>query len=112
MAPSSFWEWFGDVEKRAAASPIGKLLTARGFTVAHIGGGCLAWQKGEGDFYVYITSGDAELGDDLPADKIETHPFFCGLYNGDADEISFVNDVAGATAAADWCDKALAEAGQ
>ena len=47
-----------DVQKRAAASSIGKVLIARGFTVAHIGGGGLAWEKNDhaADRYVYLPS--------------------------------------------------------
>jgi|KBSSwiStaDraftv2_1062776.scaffolds.fasta_scaffold3336396_1 hypothetical protein len=103
-----------DVQKRAAASSIGKVLIARGFTVAHIGGGGLAWEKNDhaADRYVYITSGDADIGDDLTADQVETTPLCAGVFNGDADEIAFNNDLIGATAAADWCDRALAGPGR
>jgi hypothetical protein len=34
------------------------------------------------------------------------------VFNGDADEIAFNNDLIGATAAADWCDRALAGPGR
>lgn len=115
-----FFVWLDNVTAEAKASPVGKILTAKGWEVAHTGGGCLAWEKhsADTDYYAWITAGDNDLGHDIV--DPEKGSFTLGLYGcvgqhaggGYGFEGGWVNppeNVEGLTAALAWCDKALAE---
>lgn len=103
---SIFLTWFDATCDKAKASPVGKILTARGFDIAHTGGRCLAWEKRTPSHYCRITAHGADLGDEAadPAAVL----FEVGLYAVNGTWLT-ENDliVRGAEAAADWCDKAL-----
>ncbi len=61
---SIFLTWFDATCDKAKASPVGKILTARGFDIAHTGGRCLAWEKRTPSHYCRITAHGADLGDE------------------------------------------------
>jgi hypothetical protein len=94
-----FWGWFDKVTEAAKASPVGKILTAQGWDVAHTGGGCLAWEKNTDKAYVYITFGNEELGEHV-ADP-ETETWAVGVYSVDINQnrFSMAQDIVGVTAA-------------
>jgi hypothetical protein len=106
-----WFTWFDSVCDQAKASPVGKILTAHGFTIQHTGGGCLAWEKCTDTHYAWITGEDGASLEDDAADPA-TVTFLCGLYDedGECDE-EMQPTVVGAEAAADWCDRALTEIG-
>jgi hypothetical protein len=101
---SNFLTWLDAWRDKAEASAVGRILTARGFDIAHTGGRSLVWEKTTPTHCCRITV--RGLGDEA-ADPT-TVVFDVGLY--DADGIWLTeNDltVRGAEAAADWCHKAL-----
>lgn len=78
---NNFFAWFDATESAALQSPIGAALTPLGFTVHHTGGGCLAWRKELGAYYVLICDEGNGLGDRLD------EKYLFGLYDSDGEEI-------------------------
>ncbi len=101
---SNFLTWLDGRRDKAKACPVGQILTARGFDIAHAGGRRLVWEKMTSTHYCRITAHG--VGDEV-ADPA-TVVFDVGLYDSDGIWLT-ENDlnVRSAEAAADWCDKAL-----
>src|SRR5262245_32414203 len=96
---TTFWQWFDSVLQSAPLTEVGKLATAQGFSVAHTGGGCLAWEKVLTDeHYLWI----CDLGNGLGETVTET--YLVGYYNRDADVLD-QGDVEGMPAALAWCQE-------
>jgi hypothetical protein len=106
-----WFDWFDTICAKAKASPVGKILTARGFAISHTGGGCLAWEKSTATHYAWITGEDGVSLEDDATDP-STIEFIVGLYDQDGEIDEGDNPtIIGAVAAADWCDRALTEIG-
>lgn len=125
---SKFWDWFDGVKAKAAASPIGKLALADRWSVAHTGGGCLAWEKVTGpdpDGYpqaLITVDEDApfELFEGLPdttftdvlgvgLKDLHTAPFVVGIYSAEGQWLS--RDIAGIIPAMAFATAALVHPG-
>ena len=101
-----FFTWFDTVTDKASRSAVGKILTAQGWAVQHTGGGCLAWDKTNGKYFVWITSDGTDLGERVR--KPEKAVWCLGLYSMRDNAWLNPPSVTGLAAAIKWCDEALA----
>jgi hypothetical protein len=110
-----FWTWFDGVNANAKESPAGAFMAAQGYTIAHTGGGCLAWEKklsADSQWSVWIVDGDAGLGIEEHGDAFQTATDFgCMLTHDESGE--FVNGLQETTIGAcmAWAERALANPG-
>ena len=85
---TDFDAWFANVEKDAADDPRGQEFQSNNFSVQHMGGGCLAWQRHVDDHsWVLITDmGGTDLfPDENAADELE-RGYIVGYYWNDGDD--------------------------
>lgn len=109
--PSKFFAWFNDIEREAAATPAGAFMASHGFTVAHTGGGCLAWSKRvDGKpWSVWVTDGDAGLGIEQGLEFKSARDFGCMLIHDETgDDVSGPQETT-IGACIDWAYGALSE---
>lgn len=108
--PSRFFAWFDGIKDEAKTTAAGQFMTERGFTVAHTGGGCLAWEKAkpETQWGIWISNEDSGLGLDLGAEFESKPEFGVMLQNTEGD---FVNGPYGVTIAEclTWAESALVD---
>lgn len=90
--------WFAKVEREAPLTEVGKIATAAGFHVAHLGGDRLCWEKLlPGDAYLWIYDQANGLGEHL------NETYLVGCYGKDGEVIA-EGDVPGLQAALKWCE--------
>jgi hypothetical protein len=92
-----FWKWFDRMQEAGKTSPAGRLLVRAGFSIAHTGGGCLAWERTAAAAYVWIVHGNETLGDEI--DDPEATEWAVGVYSMDGNRFSMARDVTGLSAA-------------
>jgi len=100
-----FWKWWDRVQEAGKASPAGHVLSGMGFTIAHTGGGCLAWERTAGTNYVWITHEADTLGEDV--EDVEAAIWDVGVYSADGDRFSMARPVTGLRAAIALAEKML-----
>lgn len=109
---SRFWQWFEGVEANARADVNGAFMANNGYSIAHTGGGCLAWEKKaspESQWSVWVVDDDAGLGLDLAGAFQTSKTFGAMLCHDDSGE--FINGPQGATIGEcmAWATRAVAD---
>jgi hypothetical protein len=104
-----FWQWFDKMQEAGKTSPAGAILVPAGFSIAHTGGGCLAWERTAGAAYVWITHGNDTLGDEVDDPEAET--WAVGVYSLDGNRFSMAQDVTGLSAAVELAARMLQDPG-
>jgi hypothetical protein len=100
-----FWKWWDKMQEAGRTSPAGKVLVAAGFTIAHTGGGCLAWERTAATAYVWICHGNETLGDEV--ENPEAEIWAVGVYSADGDRFSMAQDVSGLSTAIALAERML-----
>lgn len=103
MTKPTFFDWFDGKSAAAAQTEIGKRMIAAGFSIEHMGGGCLAWQKPLGETTLLVCDEGQGLGDTL--DEL----YLVGQHTEDGDVLAEAR-VNGLEAALDWCAVRRADA--
>lgn len=78
---SKFFEFLDAATAKAAESAVGKIMIENGYSVAHTGGGCLAWEKSDAatGWVIMICDEGNGLGDTLD------EQYLVGLHANDGD---------------------------
>lgn len=91
---SRSFEWFDELVAAAARTEDGRLFSAAGFELHHIGGGCTAWRRAAVDGYFILvtdsTGTDHRLGNSYAIDAARPDRWLIGLHLDDGDHLDSI----------------------